>query len=105
MGDLLIYCLDVYQIGGGSLRIYKRDVQEKVLEIIGISAEEVRITFCLIFTEKPYLMLFSTNRLKQSSDIFWRLLTWVLLLMVCKFSKTLCQQLDGTFVQALLMKH
>jgi aspartyl-tRNA synthetase len=33
------------EIGGGSLRIYKRDVQEKVLEIIGISPEEVRVTF------------------------------------------------------------
>ncbi len=29
------------QIGGGSLRIYKRDVQQKVLEIVGISQEQV----------------------------------------------------------------
>lgn len=30
-----------HQIGGGSLRIYKREVQQKVLEIVGISPEEV----------------------------------------------------------------
>lgn len=30
------------QIGGGSLRIYKRDIQEKVLEIVGISPEQVQ---------------------------------------------------------------
>ncbi|KAG2318662.1 hypothetical protein Bca52824_011875 [Brassica carinata] len=33
------------EIGGGSLRIYKRDVQEKVLEIVGISAEEAEAKF------------------------------------------------------------
>lgn len=32
-----------HQIGGGSLRIYKREVQQKVLEIVGISPEQVRI--------------------------------------------------------------
>lgn len=37
------YCLFVWcQIGGGSLRIYKREVQQKVLEIVGISPEQVR---------------------------------------------------------------
>jgi len=35
----LLWC---YQIGGGSLRIYKREVQERVLEIVGISLEQVR---------------------------------------------------------------
>lgn len=34
-----------YQIGGGSLRIYKREIQEKVLEIVGISPEQVRGLF------------------------------------------------------------
>lgn len=33
----LFFC----QIGGGSLRIYKRDIQQKVLEIVGISMEQV----------------------------------------------------------------
>ncbi|KAK3012006.1 hypothetical protein RJ639_011264 [Escallonia herrerae] len=33
------------EIGGGSLRIYKRDVQEKVLEIVGISPEQAEAKF------------------------------------------------------------
>ncbi|XVE94089.1 hypothetical protein REPUB_Repub01dG0250800 [Reevesia pubescens] len=31
--------------GGGSLRIYKREVQEEVLEIIGISPEQAEVKF------------------------------------------------------------
>ncbi|XP_078178008.1 tRNA synthetase class II (D, K and N) family protein [Carex rostrata] len=33
------------EIGGGSLRIYKREVQEKILEIIGISREQAEEKF------------------------------------------------------------
>ncbi|KAK4773979.1 hypothetical protein SAY87_028998 [Trapa incisa] len=33
------------EIGGGSLRIYKREIQEKVLEIVGISGEEAEAKF------------------------------------------------------------
>ncbi|KNA21330.1 hypothetical protein SOVF_044290 [Spinacia oleracea] len=33
------------EIGGGSLRIYKREVQEKVLEIVGISTEQAEAKF------------------------------------------------------------
>ncbi|KAL8540479.1 hypothetical protein ACS0TY_001930 [Phlomoides rotata] len=33
------------EIGGGSLRIYKRDVQQKVLEIVGISPEQAEAKF------------------------------------------------------------
>ncbi|KAJ0010213.1 hypothetical protein Pint_33609 [Pistacia integerrima] len=33
------------EIGGGSLRIYKREVQQKVLEIVGISSEQAEAKF------------------------------------------------------------
>ncbi|KAL5560918.1 hypothetical protein UlMin_030665 [Ulmus minor] len=33
------------EIGGGSLRIFKREVQQKVLEIVGISSEEAEAKF------------------------------------------------------------
>ncbi|KAI8532592.1 hypothetical protein RHMOL_Rhmol11G0225600 [Rhododendron molle] len=33
------------EIGGGSLRIYKREIQEKVLEIVGISPEQAEAKF------------------------------------------------------------
>ena len=37
----LLPMMGLGQIGGGSLRIYKREVQEKVLAIVGISLEQV----------------------------------------------------------------
>ncbi|PIN19772.1 Aspartate--tRNA(Asn) ligase [Handroanthus impetiginosus] len=33
------------EIGGGSLRIYKREIQEKVLEVVGISHEQAEAKF------------------------------------------------------------
>ncbi|KAG4999265.1 hypothetical protein JHK87_020337 [Glycine soja] len=33
------------EIGGGSLRIYKRDIQQKVLEVVGISMEQAEAKF------------------------------------------------------------
>ncbi|KAL5052528.1 hypothetical protein RYX36_033210 [Vicia faba] len=33
------------EIGGGSLRIYKRDIQQKVLETVGISMEQAEAKF------------------------------------------------------------
>ncbi|KAL7185124.1 hypothetical protein ACSBR2_027122 [Camellia fascicularis] len=36
---------DGVEIGGGSLRIYKREIQEKVLEIVGISPEQAEAKF------------------------------------------------------------
>ncbi|KAL0348294.1 UNVERIFIED_CONTAM: Aspartate--tRNA ligase, chloroplastic/mitochondrial [Sesamum angustifolium] len=39
----LVY--NVLKIGGGSLRIFKREVQEKVLEIVGISREQAEAKF------------------------------------------------------------
>lgn len=40
--ECIFPCFWYLQIGGGSLRIYKREVQQKVLEIVGISSEQVR---------------------------------------------------------------
>ena len=41
--SLILLCT-CYQIGGGSLRIYRRAVQEKVLSAIGLTPEEVCIS-------------------------------------------------------------
>lgn len=37
--------LNGYELGGGSLRIYDNDLQEKIFEILGMSEEEIRIKF------------------------------------------------------------
>ena len=39
--------LNGVEIGGGSLRIYQADVQEKVFKAIGLSIEEARSKFWL----------------------------------------------------------
>lgn len=42
------------EVGGGSLRIYQRDVQEKVFEAIGLSMEEARAKFGFLLEAFEY---------------------------------------------------
>ncbi len=48
-GQILAQAYDLvlngYEVGGGSMRIYKRDIQEKMFEAIGISPEEAKEKF------------------------------------------------------------
>ncbi|MEB3277674.1 MAG: aspartate--tRNA ligase [Lyngbya sp.] len=46
--------LNGYEIGGGSLRIYQRDIQEKVFETIGLSMEEAYNKFGFLLDAFEY---------------------------------------------------
>ncbi|KQL34148.1 MULTISPECIES: aspartate--tRNA ligase [Bacillaceae] len=46
--------LNGYELGGGSLRIYSRDVQEKMFEILGFSEEEAKEQFGFLMEAFEY---------------------------------------------------
>jgi aspartyl-tRNA synthetase len=46
--------LDGNEIGGGSIRIHRQDVQERILELIGIDAEEAQVRFGFLLDALRY---------------------------------------------------
>ena len=44
------------EIGGGSLRIYRRDVQERVFDAIGVGRDEARDKLRVFHARRGYLM-------------------------------------------------
>lgn len=46
--------LNGYELGGGSLRIYSRDVQEKMFEVLGFSDEEAKAQFGFLMEAFEY---------------------------------------------------
>lgn len=46
--------LNGYELGGGSARIYRRDIQEKMFEVLGFSEEEARAQFGFLMDAFEY---------------------------------------------------
>ena len=46
--------LNGFEVGGGSIRIHQRDLQERVFEAIGISAEEAESKFSFLLEALKY---------------------------------------------------
>ena len=62
------------QIGGGSLRIYRREIQQKVLEIIGISLEKV--SGCVsVFSQREIIIAIRMKH--RHRVILFQPVTWV----------------------------
>ncbi|MGL4362216.1 MAG: aspartate--tRNA ligase [Cellulosilyticaceae bacterium] len=47
-------CLNGYELGGGSIRIYQRDVQEKMFELLGFTQEEAYERFGFLLNAFKY---------------------------------------------------
>jgi len=46
--------LNGYELGGGSLRIFERDIQEKMFEVLGFTQEEAREQFGFLLDAFEY---------------------------------------------------
>ena len=46
--------LNGYELGGGSLRIYQRDLQEKLLEVVGFTKESAQAQFGFLLDALEY---------------------------------------------------
>jgi aspartyl-tRNA synthetase len=57
-GSALAYAYDIVyngnEIGGGSIRIHRRDVQERVFKVMGLSSEEAQEKFCSLLSAFQY---------------------------------------------------